>query len=231
METMTQNVLLLEDDHIESKKIQDSLGEFGLIVTASRSFDEVVKNFDHSDYSLVLIDTLDEPAKALDMTRWIRQKSTVPIIMFVDRMKHMNESMCLKAGADDYVSKPINHQVLTLRVNQQLGRVNGKNLFESQLLSHGELTLDLETCDFWVGQTLVPLTKTEFYLMRYFLSKPERVFTRPQLLAAMNIRDGIGSDHLIDTHLSRLRVKIRNNNGQNYFYAVRGLGVKLSGTR
>ena len=147
---MTSNVLLLEDDHIESKKIQDSLGEFGLIVTASRSFDEVVKNFDHSDYSLVLIDTLDEPAKALDMTRWIRQKSTVPIIMFVDRMKHMNESMCLKAGADDYVSKPINHQVLTLRVNQQLGRVNGKNLFESQLLSHGELTLDLETCDFWV---------------------------------------------------------------------------------
>lgn len=225
------NVLLLDNDNSEAKMIQDSLSEYGLIVTPTLSFDDVVRNFDQKDYSLVLIDTFDDPMKSLDATRWIRQKSTVPIIMFVDHQKQINENMCLKAGADDLVNKPINRQVLALRVNQQLSRVNGNSKHESTVLSYGDLTLDLETCDFWVGDIQVPLTKTEFFLIRYFLGKPERVFTRPQLLAAMNIRDGIGSDHLIDTHLSRLRVKIRNNGGCNYFYAVRGLGVKLANGR
>jgi DNA-binding response OmpR family regulator len=89
------------------------------------------------------------------------------------------------------------------------------------------LKLQIPVCEFRVGNKVVPLTKTEFLLTQAFMAEPERVISRPELLNVIRVKDGIGSSHLIDTHLSRLRLKIKSNGGGEYIYSIRGLGVRF----
>ena len=75
---------------------------------------------------------------------------------------------------------------------------------------------------------LTPLTRTEFELMKYFLSGPEQVLTRRQIILQADLTDHGGVDHLLDTHLSRIRGKIRKAGGSDYLFAVRGVGIRLA---
>lgn len=228
MKKFTDDVLLVDENNREKDVIQRTLSHMGLNVMIPRNPVEALRIMDKSVFKLVLIDTFEDPSVSLDLVRKIRDKFDTPIIMLLDKQKDLTEDKCFKAGIDDYVTKPINDQILNLRVNQQISTSRSESLESALILNWNELSLDSETCDFMINGKYVPLTRTEFFLLRCLLSNPERVFTRPQLLNAMNVTDGIGSDHLIDTHLSRLRVKIRENGGGDYIRAIRGIGIKFS---
>ncbi|MBU6263655.1 MAG: response regulator transcription factor [Actinomycetales bacterium] len=228
MKKFTDDVLLVDENNREKDVIQRTLSHMGLNVMIPRNPVEALRIMDKSVFKLVLIDTFEDPSVSLDLVRKIRDKFDTPIIMLLDKQKDLTEDKCFKAGIDDYVTKPINDQILNLRVNQQISNIRSESLESALILNWNELSLDSETCDFMINGKYVPLTRTEFFLLRCLLSNPERVFTRPQLLNAMNVTDGIGSDHLIDTHLSRLRVKIRENGGGDYIRAIRGIGIKFS---
>lgn len=75
---------------------------------------------------------------------------------------------------------------------------------------------------------LTPLTRTEFEPMKYFLSVPEQVLTRRQIILQVDLTDHGGVDHLLDTHLSRIRGKIRKAGGSDYLFVVRGVGIRLA---
>lgn len=228
MKNNLRDVLLLDENAPDRSIIQTTLSHMGLNVFQPRTPIDALNLLEHTQFKLVLVDTFENPITSLDLVRRIRDKFDTPIIVLLDKNKDLSEESCFKAGADDYVTKPINDQILNLRVNQQIGSSNSMKLLSPTVLTWNELCLDGETCDFTIHGKYVPLTRTEFNLLRFLLSNPERVFTRPQLLNAMNVTDGIGSDHLIDTHLSRLRVKIRDYGGGNYVYAIRGIGVRFS---
>lgn len=230
MKNISNDVLLVEDDLTQKDIIQSTLNHMGLNVLLPRNPTDALRLLDRRIFKLILLDTFKDPTLSIDLVRKIRNRFDTPIIILLDKQREITEEQCLKAGADDYVTKPINDQILNLRVKQQINQSGSDTLESSQVLNWKELTLDCETCDFTINGRYVPLTRTEFFLMRCLLANPERVFTRPQLLNAMNVADGIGSDHLIDTHLSRLRVKIRDNGGGDYIRAVRGIGIKFSPT-
>ena len=88
-------------------------------------------------------------------------------------------------------------------------------------------TLDLLTRELRVGDKLVPITRTEFDFIHLLMEEPNRVFTRAQVSHAIGISAEFTSDHLLDTHASRLRIKILNAGGPRAISAVRAVGYRL----
>lgn len=228
MKNLLSDVLFVGENTPDRSMIQTTLSHMGLNVTNPRTPIDSLNMLERGLFKLVMVDTFEDPRFSLDLVRRIKERFETPVLFLLDKKKDLSEESCLKAGADDFVTKPINNQILNLRVNQQLNGTKAEAASQPKVLSWNELSLDGDTCEFTINDRYVPVTRTEFNLLNCLLSNPERVYTRPQLLNAMHVIDGIGSDHLIDTHLSRLRVKIRDNGGANYIYAIRGIGVRFS---
>jgi DNA-binding response OmpR family regulator len=95
------------------------------------------------------------------------------------------------------------------------------------VLQAGELTLDVLSHELRVHDVLVPLTKTEFEFIELLMSAPKRVFTRDQVISAIGASSEYSSDHLLDTHASRLRIKIKGAGGPKAIAAVRAVGYRL----
>jgi DNA-binding response OmpR family regulator len=131
------------------------------------------------------------------------------------------------AGADDYVSKPIESKILTSRISQQMQRGQSQRAPRANILTWGELEMDLSQRKFFVGGTDLSLTNTEFQFLQLLMEDPKRIFSRDQILEAVGIMKGIGSDHIVDTHASRLRSKIRKHGGPEVISVIRSVGFRL----
>jgi DNA-binding response OmpR family regulator len=135
--------------------------------------------------------------------------------------------MCLAAGADDYITKPVSSRILGLRVTNQLRRRTAQQTEKVEVLSAGSLILDLVSHELRANGNLVALTRTEFEFMRLLMEQPKRVFTREQVIEAIGGSVDFSSDHLLDTHASRIRVKIQAAGGPRVISAVRAVGYRL----
>lgn len=186
-------------------------------------------------WGLVIIHLGTAQEASLELCRWIREESVVPIIMLTHRDEAVDEVMALNAGADDYALKPVSRKTLAARISHQLkrnhhvtGREDPKTTTGVDVLSWGILDMDLLQYRFFVNQSEVSLTKSEFQIMRLLLENAHQVLTRAQFLDALGVVPGEGSDHIVDAHASRLRNKIRRHGGGDVLESVRGVGLRLA---
>lgn len=177
--------------------------------------------------SVVILDIGIGQPDGFEVARTIRSESSVPIIMLTNRVGEVDEAMCLAAGADDYIRKPVSPRILALRVANQVRRRSVGDGNAVTLLKAGGLTLDLLSHELRVGDAIVPLTRTEFDFIELLMHQPKRVFTREQVISAIGGSSEYSSDHLLDTHASRLRIKIKGAGGPKVISAVRAVGYKL----
>jgi len=237
-------VLLVEDDEFDRITSQMHLLRMGLEVTPTDCPFHARDLFVADHWQLVVIHLGNAQDSSLELCRWIRSESTVPILMLTHREEIVDEVMALNAGADDYALKPVSEKIFTARVNHQLKRsqhstrgigspkdVGATEVLaapEAEKLTHGILTMDLLQYRFFVDTTEVALTKSEFQIMRLLLENRQQVLTRAQFLDALGIMPGVGSDHIVDAHASRLRNKIRRHGGGDVLTSVRGVGLRLA---
>jgi two-component system response regulator RegX3 len=223
-------VLLVEDDAEDRLEIRLQMEVMGFVVYDTPSLTEARELFDQRDYSLVILHVGHAQLESLQVCRAIRADSTVPIIMLTDRDEVVDEEMVLAAGADDYVTKPIIPRILTSRVTQQIKRGQTQRAPRANILSWGELEMDLSQHRFRVAGKEVMLTNTEYQFMQLLMANPKRVFTRAQIVDAISAFRGSASDHVVDNHASRLRKKIKEVGGPNVIEVVRSVGFRLAGT-
>ena len=162
-----------------------------------------------------------------EVCRDIRKTSNVPIIMLTSHDQELDEVMCLAAGADDYITKPVSAQILKLRVNTQLRHSSARAEPLSMKLEIMGLGLDINNREFTIEGVPVSLTRTEFDFLELLMSKPKHVHTREQVIEAIGGSALYSSDSLLDTHASRLRTKIKSAGGPRAIHAVRGVGYRL----
>lgn len=227
MITNNNSALIIENNPIDRKFMQNTLESLNFNVRTESDTSRVKDHFALSDFKVILFHLAQDVMKSLDLLGWMRLQSTGALIPLVDHGSPVTEEMCIRAGADEVISKPLVQKLFMQRVNYQIDKHAERNALMDEVYTWGNMTLDVPQCEFRIGDQIVPLTKTELLLTQAFFAEPERVISRPELLNVIKVKDGIGSSHLIDTHLSRLRIKIKENGGGDHIYSIRGLGVRF----
>jgi two-component system, OmpR family, response regulator len=232
METMP-HILIVDDD----REIRDLLAKFlerqRLRVTTARDGKEARRAFANGHYQLVVLDLMLPGEGGLDLARWLRAETNVPIIMLTAMTEETDRIIGLELGADDYVTKPFNPRELLARIRAVLRRTGDT---EDRAPEHAK------SYHFsgWVLETArrrlldpsgveVAITGGEYDLLMALLDRPNRVLTRDMLLDLLRGRQAGPFDRAIDVAVSRLRRKLEDD-GRNaqLIKTVRGGGYVLS---
>lgn len=221
------NVLLAEDDPKDRIEIRLHLELMGFVVYDTSRIGEAKEVFGERVFSLVIIHFSIRPLQSLELCRWLRAESNVPILMLTKRGELVDEQMVIAAGADDYISKPVDSNILSSRIVQQIRRGKSQRSPRANILPWGSMKMDLSNHEFRVAEKELHLTNTEFQFLQLLMENPHRIFTRNQILEAIGVMKGVGSNQLVDTHASRIRKKIRELGGPEVINVIRSVGFRL----
>jgi DNA-binding response OmpR family regulator len=221
-------ILMVEDDAVIREATQLTLERHGYDVTTAEDGLEAIESFEKIHPDAVMLDIMLPGLDGISVCRRIRETSTVPIVMVSARGDALDVVLGLEAGADDYVTKPFDTQVLVARLRAVLRRavVDPDRPAPSSgatVESFGDLELDREALEVRRGGSTVQLTPTELKLLIEFANNPGVVLSRSTLLQRVWDYEWGGDGRLVDVHLQRLRTKI----GADRIETVRGFGYKL----
>jgi DNA-binding response OmpR family regulator len=176
---------------------------------------------------LVLLDVMLPGADGLELCRWIRSSSQLPVIMLTARGEEADRIVGLELGADDYVTKPFSPRELAARVRTVLRR-SGPRAPQEERLSFGDVELEQATREARQGGREVRLTAKEFDLLWFLASHPRRVFSRDQLMASVWGYTAALDTGTVTVHVRRLRKKLERNPSQpQHLQTVWGVGYRL----
>ena len=204
-----RKVLIIDDD-------QDSLSTVGEMLRSE--FQPLMANSGREGIicavreqpDLILLDINMPEMDGFEVCKRLREQPgtrQIPIIMLTTASGLDSRVKGLDLGADDYVSKPFQIRELVARINARLRRqeIDKKEEANVQL---GNLRLEPKTCEVWVDEVAVHLTRIEFELLRYFLEHPNQVVDRNTLLGDL-WPDAVVTNRTVDTHMANLRKKIK----------------------
>jgi DNA-binding response OmpR family regulator len=228
---MSENlVLIVEDEASIAEVVSLYLKRAGYNVQIAPDGRQAMDSFEKRKPDLVILDLMLPEVDGLSLTRWLRDRSNVPIIMVTARRSEVDRITGLEMGADDYVVKPFSPQELVSRVRAVLRRL-GREQQESEpdnYLSFDELTINPRSRVVTVKDMQVDLTAKEFDMLYLLARHPKQVFTREQLLeriwgGAQYIDPGT-----VTVHVRRLREKIELDPSQPArLLTVWGVGYKF----
>jgi len=227
-----QHILIVEDEIKIAKLIEDYLKNAGYGVTVQNRGDKVIPMVKNNPLDLILLDVMLPGMDGLDVCREIRKYSNIPIIMITARIEEIDRIIGFEIGADDYICKPFSPREVVARVKAILRRVyvntDGKQTPGKKIVFES-LVLDVETYQVTADNVTLNLTPSEFGLLRLMMERPNRVFTRNELINRVLGYSFEGYDRTIDTHIKNLRKKISDVlPGQEIIHTVYGIGYKIS---
>ncbi len=230
------HVLVIDDD----REIRDLLARFlekqQIRVTAVRDGKEARRAWSNGHYQLVVLDLMLPGESGLDLARWLRGQSDVPIVMLTAMGEETDRIIGLELGADDYLSKPFNPRELLARIRAVLRRAGdtpqSRNEASTRGFRFGGWTLEPTRRRLLNPDAVeVPLTGGEYDLLLALVERANRVLTRDMLLDLLRGRQAGPFDRAIDVAVSRLRRKLEDD-GRNaqLIKTVRGGGYVLAAT-
>ncbi len=220
-------ILVVDDNEDICIFVRAALTPEGFDVIEASNGADALAIFRKSEPAVIILDLSIGQPDGFEVCREIRKSSTVPIIMLTSHVEEMDEAMCLAAGADDYITKPVSARILALRTTTQIRHRAAQNVVQGAIITAGPLSLNTETRELTVESKKVELTRTEYDFLHLLITNPKRVFTREQIAEAIGSSLEYSSDHLLDTHASRIRMKIREVSEIKVLHAVRGVGYRL----
>jgi two-component system response regulator BaeR len=218
--------LAVEDDPRILRDVTAALTAAGFHVQTTRDGEEAWFLGDTEDYDLVVLDLGLPKMDGLDVTRALRQHSSVPIIMLTARVEEADRLLGLDLGADDYICKtPFSPREVVARVKALLRRSQS----QAQTLVSA-LKIDDDGYQAWyLGQPL-GLTPIEFRLLKALASAPGRVFSRDALLEKLHAEQRPVTDRAVDSHIKNLRRKLEQANADpECIRAIYGVGYRFDG--
>ncbi len=231
---ISPHILLIDDD----REIRDLLSRFlerhGIRVTGARDGREARRAWPAGAYHLVILDLMLPGEGGLELARWLRGISDVPIVMLTAMGEETDRIIGLELGADDYLAKPFNPRELLARIRAVLRRTTERGLRQGttpKSLHFAGWTLDQARRVLLNPQGIeVPLTGGEFDMLAAMAGRANQVLTRDMLLDLLRGRQAGPFDRAIDVAISRLRRKLggEGEGGTSLIKTVRGGGYVLA---
>ena len=225
---MAKDLILVVDDVADIRYfVKAALAPEGYDVIEAANGTDAIHLIRTRKPSVVILDLSIGQPDGFEVCREVRKTSTVPIIILTSHVQEMDEAMCLAAGADDYITKPVSARILALRTSTQIRHRAAVKSMQGSVITFENLALDTESRDFFIEGKKIELTKTEYDFIGLLFSNPKRVFSREEVSQAIGTSHEYSSDHLLDTHASRIRMKIKEVSEKKVLHAVRGVGYRL----
>jgi two-component system, OmpR family, alkaline phosphatase synthesis response regulator PhoP len=222
-----KQILVVDDEPRIAEICRDYLERAGFKVLLAGNGADALTLARTKQPDLVVLDLGLPKIDGLDVTRALRKRSNVPIIMLTARVEESDKLIGLELGADDYLTKPFSPKELVARVRAVFRRTDIRP-GQSDVIRAADVTLDMPRLQAKVGNRGVDLTATEFELLAMMMRQPGRVFTRGQLLDAVRGEDMESLDRVIDVHIKNLRRKLEPDpRNPRYVLTVYGVGYKF----
>ena len=228
------HLLVVDDDERIRGLLQKFLMRHGFLVTIARSAAQARRLLAGLDFDLVVLDVMMPGEDGIELTRELRGRMAVPILLLTAKGETASRIEGFEAGADDYLVKPFEPKELLLRINAILRRVPQVRAEPGPRVLHlGTVRYDIDRGELWRGADPVRLTATEAQLMRIFAAAPGQPVGRDRLVGDLKPdEDGEAdknSDRAVDVQITRLRRKIEADPKQpRYLQTVRGSGYMLA---
>ena len=220
-----KKILVADDEERIVKLVSDFLTASGYKVIPASDGKEALDRFNaDSDISLAVIDIMMPEIDGWAVTREIRKKSDIPIIMLSARAEEFDLLTGFESGIDEYVTKPFSPAVLVKRIEALLKRSSGQPLSGEEVKKG--LVIDDSAFVAYIDGMPLELTLKEFELLSYLYQNSGRVLTRDQLLNAIWGYDYLGDSRTVDSHIARLRTKL-GDYGAAHLKTIYGMGYKL----
>ena len=225
---MAISILIVEDDANIRELLQLYLEKDGYAVTIAADGGQGLEKFRSIKPDLVLLDVMMPVMDGWAVCKAIREEDDTPIIMLTAKGETDDKVQGLKAGADDYVTKPFEMKELLARIEAVLRR-SDRNCEEntSRRLTFEKLTIDMDAFELTVDGKKVDTPPKEMELLFYLASTPNRVYTRNQLLDEVWGFDYFGDSRTVDVHIKRLREKLEGVSEKWSVKTVWGVGYKF----
>jgi len=225
---MAISVLIVEDDRNIAELLQMYLEKEGYAVTVAQDGGQGLSKFRAIRPDLVLLDVMMPVMDGWAVCRAIREESTTPVIMLTAKSETDDKVHGLKAGADDYITKPFEMKEVLARIEAVLRRTAGTSPeVKSRRLVFEDLIIDMDAFELTVKGKKIDAPPKEMELLFYLASSPNRVYTRNQLLDEVWGFDYFGDSRTVDVHVKRLREKLEGVSPSWGLKTVWGVGYKF----
>ncbi len=228
-------IVIIEDEKEISDLIQTQVSNFGLTQVAiydGKKALDYIQSEEAKKIQLFILDRMLPSVNGLEICKFIRhynQTRTIPILMLTALSTPEQIVEGLDAGADDYMTKPFDHNILQARVRSLLRRrqITQEPEQDKKLLRHKDMRIDTDQCKAWIGEELLELTLSEYKILCCFLLSPGKVLTRNQLVEFIQDGPVHVTDRTIDTHIFGLRKKLGEYAAM--IETIRGVGYRVIG--
>ena len=218
-------ILIVDDDENISEVINMYLMNSYYETRVIHNGKEACALFNEFKPELVLLDMMLPGMDGIEVLKWIRKNSEIPVIMLTAKGDTFDKVLALELGADDYIVKPFDPKELLARVKAVMRRYNYDEK-DVEIINYADLVIDSNSYNVMYNGEEIKMPPKEFELLYYLASNKNKVFTREQLLCEVWGYDYPGDSRTVDVHIKRLREKL--SGGKNWqLETVWGVGYKF----
>jgi DNA-binding response OmpR family regulator len=222
-------VLVVDDEPIVRDVVVRYLERDGFNTLEAASGDEARSLLEHESPSLVVLDVMLPGVSGLELCRWIRSRSEVPIVMLTALGEETDRIVGLELGADDYLAKPFSPRELVVRVRNLIRRTAQPSAATTQTIGFGDIVIDPRAREAHKGGEPLRLTLKELDLLMFFASNPRQVFSRDQLMDRVWGYQSALDTGTVTVHIRRLRTKIEDDASHpRHLETVFGAGYRFT---
>ena len=224
-----KHILIVEDEQPIREMISFALAGVGYEVREAADARQAQAAISERLPDLILLDWMLPGISGIDFARRLKKEDLtreLPIIMLTARAEEEDKVQGLESGADDYITKPFSPRELVARIRAVLRR--GGPAAEDEILHANGLSLDLASHRVSAGDALLEVGPTEYRLLEFFMSHPERVYSRGQLLDRVWGSNVYVEERTVDVHIRRLRKVLEPHGYEAMIQTVRGAGYRFS---
>ena len=215
---MDKKALIIDDDSKLQELLKEYLEGYGFSIVSMFDGDGALEKVGEESPDIIVLDIMLPGKDGFEILKEIRKEYSTPVIMLTARGEETDRIVGLELGSDDYLPKPFNPRELVARINAILRRSDAgtypdpiKEDQEERVLEVGGLVLDkAKRCIVLAGKE-IELTTAEYELIKVLMERPNRVYSRDELMDLARGRDFGAFDRSIDVHISRLRAKIEED--------------------
>lgn len=221
-----KRLMIIEDTQVIREELTSLLIKYGYEVIAPVDFENIINDIKYAKPDLILLDINLPVFDGFYICREIRKDTNIPIIIVTSRNSEIDELMSMNLGADDFITKPYNTQILLAHINAVLKRAYA-DMESSDILGIRDLELDLSRGIIKAFDNTLEISKNELKILSYLIKNKEKIVSRDSLMNYMWNSDIYIDDNTLSVNINRLRKKLGEIGLEDYIETKRGLGYMI----